>query len=266
MGLYFGSSNYLASLWVNEFKDKYSHTVEDKTKDVVTQVELVDLKEDLKQIVEQSPTSINDEIPERADFLSKNNQKVKIQTRARRTGRFHNASKSGSPAQQVSKKTVARKKADLGLSGLAIDEISKPHGYGGTGATVSQTEDHLKDIEKGAHTLLNTKKFLHYSYFMRIKEQVRSHWHPKIRSNVKMLFSQGRAPTSFNDKSTSLRVTLKANGALDKLELLKTSGVPAIDHAAVTAFQAAAPFTNPPSALKESDGKIRFMWDFILEG
>lgn len=273
-----------------ELHRRLDHTIVDKTEDVVTQIELINEEETRKQVVEQSDNSINETPPKDSKFLSKNDQSVKEETKAALTGKFNNSSRPGSnlavipnqppvekqkPASSESEKpkTKAQK---LGLNGLSLDDTfektlqaNKPKETQGglPGQGFSQTDDHLKDIKTGAQTLLNTREFVYYSYFMRVKEQLRSHWSPRIRHNVEFLFAKDtqRSLAALDNKSTSLRVTLNKNGYLEKIELLKTSGYKELDVAAIEAFRAAAPFLNPPAGVVEKDGMIRIVWDFILE-
>lgn len=284
-------------LLLNELYKRLNHQVLDKTKDLSAQIELIDLKEDAKQIVEQDK-SINNIKPEDTKFVSRADQKVKKQTQARQNGAFKSsqpqAPSQASLAQKASKnlaqqkhqksfsqlKSEAKKTKALGLNGLqpSMDpnEILKrtkdlkwaaqpsPNQYG---SGPSQSDDYLKDIEKGDYTLLNTQKVEYFSYFSRVKGQLRSHWSPLIRERVSVLFysSLNRSPASLDQKKTSLKITLNKSGYLETIELLSTSGNQSIDMAAIQAFQEAAPFLNPPEELLEKDKKIRFFWDFILE-
>lgn len=285
--------------FMQELARRLDHTIEDKTEDLVTQIELVD-EEDLKvQVVSQSDQSVNEKVPEKDYFLSKNNQTVEEETRAAHTGKFNNASVQGvniapqapsapTLAQEVPPAPVVEepspiqdtpnvpktKLQKLGLTGASLDDLAKTMqaqqaqegrpGFAGDG--LNQTDDHLDEIKIGDKTLLNTREFIYYSYFMRVKEQLRSHWQPQIRHSIQLIYSQDdRRLASADIKSTSLRITLDHKGYLKKVELLKTSGFKELDVAAIEAFRAAAPFLNPPSGIIEKDGTIKFQWDFILE-
>lgn len=307
------------SAFLAELRRRLDHKVVDATKDVVTQIELVDLKENMKQIVQQSEKSIDETLAEDAKFLSIKNQNIEKETKSSRNGKFNNASNTpkgggrpsapqqaspGQAAQQGStgKKSAQQQQAskprapkikNLGLTGLAPSfdpakalnrelkaqqqvaqerraqaarqarQASPSVAPGGEG--LSQTDDYLKDIEFGAQTLLKTKQYKYYSFFSRVREQLRTHWNPRIRQKVNFLYHTGRYVAAQNPKATSLRVTLNKKGYLEKIELLKTSGLTALDEAAIEAFREAAPFPNPPKGMLETDKKIRIFWDFILE-
>ena len=282
-------------LFFSELFKRLDHEIIDKTDDLTAQIELIDIKENQKQVVEQDD-SINKEEPAEADYLSKDDQSVKEQTKASISGAFKNSRPSQARPESVqSSPTVTAKKmvterppfksaSPLGLAGLApsndLEEIIQrqeayqkqqqqtPLSQASTQsplATPSMTDDYLEDVKQGDFTRLNTRRFEHYSFYSRVKGQLRSHWNPLIRQEVYFIYSTKRSLASLNKKRTTLRVTLDKNGYLTKVELLTTSGNEKIDMAAIQAFRTAAPFPNPPIELLEKDGHLRLFWDFVLE-
>lgn len=229
-----------------------------------------------KQVVEQNDKRINDEKPD-SRFLSKFDQVVKRQTRAKESGAFTNtAEKTQSQAgskdgakKKSNAKVVDQKHGDLpklsdltpqySLTPNAIQENVKDPGK------PSQTDDYIKDVDVGMQTLLSTREFIYYSYYQRIKESLRQHWEPTVREKVKIMFRKGRNLASAKDRITQVLITLDARGDLERVEVLGQSGVQDLDEAAVEAFRKSAPFPNPPKGIVESDGRIRIRWDFILE-
>lgn len=227
------------------------------------------------QIVQQEH-QINDEVPEDSKFLSKHNQRVKKQTRADKTGEFKNTAKPGERVagqqQQPKKPTPPKKKSEVGkikkLSDLVPNYSLTPDGRKDLARHVgdpSQTDDYLKDVDKGLQTMLSTREFLYYSYYNRIKSKIRQYWEPNVRESVKIIYRKGRSIASSKDRVTQVLITLNANGDLQRIEVITQSGIKPIDDAAVKAFKQAAPFPNPPKGMVENDGKIRIRWDFILE-
>lgn len=242
------------------------------------EIEFVDPKtlvEENKQIVQQEQ-QVNDEIPEDSKFLSKHNQRVKKQTRAEKTGEFKNTAKPGQkvagqpdqpkkPKPQQQDKTPGKVKK---LSDLIPQYSLTPDGRKDLNRHVgdpSQTDDYLKDVDKGLQTMLSTREFLYYSYYNRIKAKIRQYWEPNVRESVKIIYRKGRSIASSKDRVTQVLITLDARGDLQRIEVITQSGIKPIDDAAVKAFKQAAPFPNPPKGMVEDDGKIRIRWDFILE-
>jgi TonB family protein len=133
------------------------------------------------------------------------------------------------------------------------------------GADASQTNDYLKDVDKGAETLLSTREFVYYSFYARIRRQLNQHWGGKVREKLTKIFREGRTIASTDDKITKVLITLNRRGDLVRVQVLNDSGIRDLDEAAVEAFKEAAPFPNPPDGIVEPDGTIKIRWDFILE-
>ena len=235
-----------------------------------------------RQIVEVDKKQINDEVPDKKYFLSKHNQKVKKQTRSQNNGKFKNQVVSGQQAQKSSrpqKKRVAKKSPPQRSKKIAngtlptlkelvpkfrpqadLSKFSKA-----LPGKASQTNDHLKELDKGPQTLLSTREFVYYSYYQRIRIKIRQAWEPIIRAKVKKVFSQGRSIASARDRITKVIIVLNPVGELMKVQIVGKSGVSDLDEAATEAFRAAEPFPNPPNGIEENDGTIKIRWDFILE-
>ncbi len=256
------------------------------------------------QIVEQNQKAINDEVPDDAKFLSKNNQKVEKQTKAENSGKFKNAAGFAKPTEEVvqnpeskmaqakekslekpdQEKSIVKKMAKASgqkllttkfgeqalpkLSDLKPEFKPNPNAFVGgdlQGADASASDDHIKDIQSGMQTLLSTREFVYYTYYNRIKARLRQYWEPKIKEKVSSILRQGRTIASTSEKTTKIVIILNELGTLEKIQVIGPSGMTDLDDAAVEAFRAAAPFPNPPKGIIEEDGKIRIRWDFILE-
>lgn len=226
------------------------------------------------QVVEQEK-QINDQKPIDTRFLSKFDQVVKKETRADKTGAFTNAAVEGvqkageKEAPKDNKKPLLKEKGDLpSLKDLVPQFSLNPNAkevVEGKAGDPSQSDDYVKDVEKGMQTLLSTREFVYYSYYQRIKESLRQYWEPTVKQKVKILYRKGRTIASAQDRITQIVITLTAQGELERVEVVGQSGVTDLDDAAIEAFKQAAPFPNPPKGIVEKDGRIRIRWDFILE-
>jgi len=253
------------------------------------------LDEEKRQIVEQDEKPLNDEIDKNAKFLSAHNQVVKKQTIASNLGEFKNRKDrdlyhgdGGKPlkaedlkpkmdfTKMIEKKKVQEQEFERTLeeNAMRVAEAKKPdhqkaqpkHEKPGTGGSdISQTTDHVKDLDKGMETLLSTREFVYYSFYARIRRQLNQHWGGKVRDKMTKIVKEGRSIASSDDKVTKLLITLNRKGQLVKVQVLSDSGVRDLDDAAIEAFQEAAPFPNPPAGIVETDGTIKIRWDFILE-
>ncbi|MCA9540309.1 MAG: energy transducer TonB, partial [Myxococcales bacterium] len=122
--------------------------------------------------------------------------------------------------------------------------------------------DHLEDVESGDHTFLNTREHKYAWFFNRVKSSVQQRWHA-VEAH-RRYDPYGRV-YGVRDRLTVVEVTLNADGSLDDIFVKKDSGVGFLDDAALQAFRDASPFPNPPSGLRDDDGRIRFSFGFYLE-
>lgn len=240
--------------------------------------------EQLKQIVDSPEQAINDELDKNAKLLSRHNQRVERETRAERSGQFRNSdngAQTPEPSQrhsqlpsqaasEASSEEPAKSERGPGKK-LKMADLVKPLNWSREtfaakqGEGPSQTDDHLKDVAAGAQTLLNTKEYVYFTYYARIKDKLRQYWEPKIKDKVQRLLAQGRTIASSEDRITKMIITLDKRGVLVKVQVIGESGIRDLDDAAVEAFRSAAPFPNPPIGIVDSDGTIKIRWDFVLE-
>jgi TonB family protein len=127
----------------------------------------------------------------------------------------------------------------------------------------SGTSDYLPDVDEGAETALNAKKWKFASFFNRVKEQIRQHWHAS-QEYAK------RDPTGSlyggKVRYTVLIIQLDPSGALANVTMDKPSGVDFLDDVAVEAVKQAQPFPNPPQQLVDrAIGKISFKFGFVVD-
>jgi TonB family protein len=231
-------------------------------------------------IVEQNENAINNKTPDNAKFLGRHNQSMEKEFRALKHGDFTNSGGKGlagqpkqmaSPIDKLVRKNSPNNNKMPSLANFKPQFHWQPSrdqesaNSNGNGAPESQTNDYLKNIDPGAQTLLSTREFVYYSYYSRIRTQLRHYWEPKIRDKIHHLFKQGRSIASSRDHITKVIITLDARGTLIKVQVIEESGVRDLDDAAVEAFKAAAPFPNPPKGIVEQDGTIKIRWDFVLE-
>lgn len=270
--------------------------IEKPKEEAITFVDIndIDLLKRQGSIVEQEDVKKKTEKPkDDAKYLSQQNQVVEKETRAAQHGDFQNkqsnksqqpppsgaqasaamVTPSASPKDNDELKTYENgdmvvKKQDKPKKAKTFNDL-RPNSMAqisqqASESSVSQTNDYLKDVAISAETNLNTREFLYYSYFNRIKKKLRQHWEPMVHAKVRQLVMHGRQPASTGSKTTRCVITLDDQGTLTRVQVLTTSGLEDLDDAALEALKAAAPFPNPPQDLI-TDGLVRINWDFILE-
>jgi protein TonB len=95
------------------------------------------------------------------------------------------------------------------------------------------------DSRGSAPVSLNTRDPVYVSYFAKIKQLIESHWeYPELALRYGL---QGRL---------SLEFTIGANGQLERLRLVRSSGSQLLDEEALRAIKSAAPFPPVPRWIK----------------
>lgn len=122
--------------------------------------------------------------------------------------------------------------------------------------------DHFDDVLAGDETAVNSKRWIHATFFNRLKRQVAQNWDP---GSVWRRQDPSGQVYGFKTRVTEVRVALTTKGELAKIVVTGPSGVTELDDEAVHAFQAAAPFVNPPKELANGDGLITFAFSFYFE-
>ena len=96
-----------------------------------------------------------------------------------------------------------------------------------------------------------------------MKRSVAAAWHPEVTYSL-------RDPTGkiygVKNRHTVLKVSLKPDGSVHKMVVEKPSGVDFLDEEALSAFEDAQPFPNPPLGLVDKDSNlITFRFGFYFE-
>lgn len=247
-----------------------------KTQDDRIEIEIIDSKRSKQQLIEQDEKALNDEVPDDAKFLGRHNQRVVEETKAQVHGDFKNTGGTGM-SQSEKKKKVANKDSGQKLEDGELPSLSslnpqfnfakqlQEQEESQSDAMASSQNDYLKDVKPSLETMLNSKEFVYYTYYQRIRSKIRQHWEPSIRQKVRKIFAQGRNIASTRDHITRVIIILNKAGELVKVKVVGASGIHDIDEAAIEAFRAAEPFPNPPKGIIDPDGTIKINWDFILE-
>ncbi len=122
--------------------------------------------------------------------------------------------------------------------------------------------DHLRDVEQGEGTFLNTREWKYATFFNRVKQAVGRNWDPNEPLRQ-------RDPTGEiyggRDRYTILDITLGGDGLVKDIKVQRSSGVDFLDEAAIVSFRRAQPFPNPPPGLMGKDGTVTFPFGFYLE-
>lgn len=283
-------------------KEVYFKTEDIVKKEITTpDIQFIDISADDKgRLVEQDENEKPTTPPKDARFRSKVDKAVEKETRAAQHGEYQNKQAQNSQAASSQQFTPpppapADTPTKEASTSAAVQEPIKTFESGDVpvaasapekkvvkkavtvadlrpntmqqmseSSMMSQTQDYLKDVAIGAETNLNTREFLYYSYFNRIKKKLRQHWEPLVHAKVRTMVKRGREIASTGSLATRVIITLDEQGLLRRVQVSTTSGLEDLDDAAVEALKEAAQFPNPPKDLVR-EGFVTLNWDFILE-
>jgi TonB family protein len=99
------------------------------------------------------------------------------------------------------------------------------------------------------------------TFLERVRQQLIMHWSPAML--LATIDPTGRRYGP-RHRNAEIRACLSRTGQLAGLTITTSSGVPELDDAMIRAFQAAAPFLNPPEALAQGDDQVRFGFSFMF--
>jgi protein TonB len=247
-----------------------------------SKVRLPRVKTPESQIAESEETQ-NRKLDPNAKYLGKQNQTVEKETRADRIDDFREKKGTGAKGIPTTVEAIPPTATDFGRDEALSEEGEIPDApsktqlgvkrnwktlslkdlsVGGDGGATAATDDKL-NLDRGERTLLSTREYKFFGYYQRIKDLLRQYWKPNIEHQMARLWGKGKQVKE-DELVTRVLVLLDENGKLTKISKLASSGYIELDEAAVEAFQAAAPFPNPPKAMLDEDGFVRINWDFIL--
>lgn len=129
---------------------------------------------------------------------------------------------------------------------------------------MSAPKDYIKGLKESDRTALNTREYVFYGYFQRIRQRLDLAWTRSLREELIRLYKSGRRLASDMEHTTRLVVTLDNIGQIIRVQVLEESGTRDLDDAAVKAFNQAGPFPNPPRGIVDANGLIQIRWDFVL--
>lgn len=268
----------LAFIYITQFSKPLTQnapiemTFLDKAKDQIKQ-KIDEKNERNKTVVQRSEGEIAKEA-KKDSYLSDKTRVVEEEQSARNSGEIHVI--PGLPsAVQPDHAHQAHKSApkQVTLSDLGMKLAPKPekeynedHNWAPaqTGEAV-QGGQYIQGMKEGEVSALNTKEFIFFSYFDRVRRQLDQAWQPILRANIDHIFKAGRKLASNSEYVTKTLVTLNMRGEIVKVTLLEESGTHDLDQAAVDALNKAGPYPNPPKGLIDGAGLVEIRWDFILK-
>lgn len=208
-----------------------------------------------KQMVESTDVPIDKLLqvkPEekKADFFSEKTVRVKQETKAAVNGITRNAGSRGKQVKRQDRteegnQQVIRETQQTWTPGLSASDDALP-----------------SEMKVGDFTVLNTDAHLFYTFFARIKDQIRFRWVRQVENSIESLRIRDIHSQTQSTWNTQIEVVLDRHGNYLSSAVMKPSGMPSFDKAALVAFKEGAPFPNPPREMIKEDGKIYLDYAF----
>lgn len=226
-------------------------------------IEWIDDGKNREQIVFSKVRTHSD--PKKNAFLGEKNQVVAKETVSRETGTQVGSVIRAKPREQ---NRVSPQKMDLRHFGLRYSlQTPAEQKQMVQDGSLNQAAgaEYLKGFEEGRETLLNTKEFVFFGYFQRVRQSLDKAWSLQLSEEMRHFFNRGRRLAESRDYTTQVLVTLDHQGHVKRIQLVEVSGTEDLDSAAVKAFDSAGPFPNPPKGLIDSQGLVKIRWDFVVK-
>jgi TonB family protein len=124
----------------------------------------------------------------------------------------------------------------------------------------SAIENYVSSVKPGNQTALNTARVPFASYLNAMHNRI----HPIFADNFLETLDGLPANHPLNDQHliTRLEIVLTKQGHLQRMGVVRTSGITAFDIAALDAVSRASPFGPAPSAIVSPDGNVYLHWEF----
>lgn len=237
----------------------------------------------VRQIVESKQKNIEKKVDD-SKFVSDANRAVDRETVAANVGKFQEAGqgvKHGDETKNnAAQARTGQKSKQVSLADLALDrgklldkmfqqkQVARPKLGLKTGkskkAGLSRRSDYVEELPLGDFTKLNTVEYKYYGFFFRIKQKLEQFWGSNIQQVATKMFKQGRRLPANKHYITSLIINMDSNGKIIGVDVDSTSGVRELDGAAISSFNKAGPFPNPPKGLIKN-GVATIRWKFAVD-
>jgi len=142
----------------------------------------------------------------------------------------------------------------------------EPVGDGERLAKLLQIPDtnYLPTVKYGQYTFLNTVEFRHTSFYLAFKRQVGYGFDP--RAALIRFIRQGNGLDLVGKEiKTDVLVVMNDDGTIHDVILHHSSGIKPLDDEVLRVIWWTSPFyKQPPKELLSQDGRLRFMFSFVL--
>ncbi len=128
-------------------------------------------------------------------------------------------------------------------------------------AVRSSIENFTPEVKPGNQSELGTRASPFAAYITAMHRQIHKLWTFGFLSDID-LRQQKNDQFANMELWTQLEIVLKSDGTVDRVGIVRSSGVLPFDVAAIDSVMSAAPFPVPPSVIRSANGKVYMDWQF----
>jgi TonB family protein len=124
----------------------------------------------------------------------------------------------------------------------------------------SALENFIPEVQPGNQTALNARAAPFASFLANMHRTIHQLWGWGFLSDL-----EGRSPSDpLNNMGlwTRLEIVLNADGTIDNVKVIRTSGLSMFDVAAVDVIHSSGPYPEPPREIHSANGKVYLHWAF----
>jgi TonB family protein len=123
----------------------------------------------------------------------------------------------------------------------------------------SSLENFTPNVRVGNQSELGTRAHPFAAYIAQVHRQIHRFWGDGFLADLDRRTGSDPYPRNL---VTALEIAIKPDGTLGQVVIARPSGVMPFDAAAIDAVGSAAPFGEPPAAIKSRDGNVYITWHF----
>jgi TonB family protein len=127
----------------------------------------------------------------------------------------------------------------------------------------SALENFIPEVKPGNQTALNTRAAPFAAFVARMHRSIHKLWGFGALEEWDEM--SGTSPLNNPNLLTTLEMVLNADGTVDKITVVRTSGYTAYDLAAIDVAYQAGPYPDPPRAIRSANGKVYVHWRFYRD-
>ncbi|HVZ90005.1 MAG TPA: TonB C-terminal domain-containing protein, partial [Polyangia bacterium] len=124
-------------------------------------------------------------------------------------------------------------------------------------------ENFIPEVKPGNQTALNTRAAPFAAYIARMHRSIHELWgFGQLEEWDEKSLS---APVNDRNRMTELEIVLNGDGTIDKVTVVRGSGLLEYDVAAIDVAYSAGPYPDPPREIRSANGKIYVHWRFYRD-